>query len=46
MHLTYPLHGLYHLQLKFNTKMQDFERVRDQLQIKGELNNLVFSIDF
>ena len=34
-----PLPGPYFIQLKFNTKMQDFERVWDKLQMKVELNN-------
>ena len=41
-----PLRRPYYLLLKFNTKMQDFEPVLDKLQIKRELNNLVFSIGF
>ena len=45
MHLL-PLPWPYHLQLKFNTKMQDFKRVVEKLQIKRGLNNLVFLIGF
>ena len=31
---------------KFNPKMQDFKRVGLKLQVKGGLNNLIFSIGF
>ena len=40
------LRGPYHFEVKCNTKMHDFEHVLDKLQIKGKLNNLVFSIGF
>ena len=36
IHLTFPPPGPYPLELKFDTKMQDFERVLDKLQIKEE----------
>ena len=44
---TFFLPGPNHLQLKFNSKMQDVKRVLDlNLQVKGALNNLFFSLGF
>ena len=42
----FPLPGPNHLLLNFNTKMQDVKRFVLKLQVKGGLNNLIFSIGF
>ena len=46
MHLTSPLPGLNHLQ-NLTLQCKNFKRVLDfNLQVKGGLNNLIFSIGF
>ena len=42
----FPLPGPNHLQLNFDTKMQVVTCFRLKLQVKGGLNNLIFSIGF